>query len=183
MPLLPKYGIHHRWDSCKSSSAITLKSFRQSSPNFQIIPNDLPDPPGGDAASGMASSGSREGGDVDFSSIIPPHSLLDVSASKSKAELAHKGLLSSRQRPSTEALRATAAAATAARKSVSHTSSTASFHTVSVIQFFVSSVALIARVSCTQFWAKGSPPFQVSGKSLKNILQIVQCQQVTSSHY
>merc|ERR1719357_2513746 len=55
---------------------------------------------------------------------IPPHSLLDISASKSKAELAHKGLLSSRHRPSTEALRAAML-----RKSVSHTSSTASFQT------------------------------------------------------
>ena len=38
---------------------------------------------------------------------VPIHTLLDVSANRSKAELAHKGLLSQRQRPSTEALRAT----------------------------------------------------------------------------
>ena len=57
---------------------------------------------------------------------IPFHSLLDVSANRSRAELAHKGLLSSRQRPSQEALRAAMM-----RKSISHTSSTASFQTVS----------------------------------------------------
>jgi len=57
---------------------------------------------------------------------IPFHSLLDVSANKSRAELAHKGLLSSRHRPSQEALRAAMM-----RKSISHTSSTASFQTVS----------------------------------------------------
>jgi len=45
---------------------------------------------------------------------VPFHTLLDVSANKSKAELAHKGILSQRQRPSQEALRATVL-----RKSVS----------------------------------------------------------------
>ena len=49
---------------------------------------------------------------------VPIHTLLDVSANRSKAELAHKGLLSQRQRPSTEALRATVL-----RKSVSTLSS------------------------------------------------------------
>ena len=57
---------------------------------------------------------------------IPFHSLLDVSANRSRAELAHKGLLSSRHRPSQEALRAAML-----RKSISHASSTASFQTVS----------------------------------------------------
>lgn len=57
---------------------------------------------------------------------VPFHSLLDVSANRSRAELAHKGLLSSRHRPSQEALRAAMM-----RKSISHTSSTASFQTVS----------------------------------------------------
>ena len=57
---------------------------------------------------------------------IPFHSLLDVSANRSRAELAHKGLLQSRHRPSQEALRAAMM-----RKSISHTSSTASFQTVS----------------------------------------------------
>jgi hypothetical protein len=51
---------------------------------------------------------------------VPFHELLDVSVSKSKAELVHKGtLLATRQRPSTEALRATVL-----RKSVSTVSST-----------------------------------------------------------
>ena len=45
---------------------------------------------------------------------VPFHTLLDVSANKSKAELAHKGILSQRQRPSQEALRASVL-----RKSVS----------------------------------------------------------------
>ena len=58
---------------------------------------------------------------------IPFHSLLDVSANRSRAELAHKGLLSSRHRPSQEALRAAMM-----RKSISHTSSIASFQTVSL---------------------------------------------------
>lgn len=49
---------------------------------------------------------------------VPIHTLLDVSANRSKAELAHKGLLSQRQRPSSEALRATVL-----RKSVSTLSS------------------------------------------------------------
>ena len=49
---------------------------------------------------------------------VPIHTLLDVSANRSKAELAHKCLLSQRQRPSTEALRATVL-----RKSVSTLSS------------------------------------------------------------
>ena len=49
---------------------------------------------------------------------VPFHTLLDVSANRSKAELAHKGVLSQRQRPSTEALRATGL-----RKSVSTLSS------------------------------------------------------------
>lgn len=65
---------------------------------------------------------------------VPSHSLLDVSASKSKAELAHKGLLSSRQRPSQESLRpptsSSSAAAASMIKSISHASSTASFQTV-----------------------------------------------------
>ena len=41
----------------------------------------------------------------EFDKVIPFHQLLDVSANKSKAELAHKGVLSQRHRPSTEALR------------------------------------------------------------------------------
>ena len=54
----------------------------------------------------------------ELDSAVPFHTLLDVSANKSKAELAHKGVLSQRQRPSTEALRATVM-----RKSVSTLSS------------------------------------------------------------
>lgn len=50
---------------------------------------------------------------------VPFHTLLDISANKSKAELAHKGILSQRQRPSTEALRASVL-----RKSVSTLSNT-----------------------------------------------------------
>ena len=40
-----------------------------------------------------------------FDRLIPFHKLLDVSPNRSKAELAHKGALSQRQRPSTDALR------------------------------------------------------------------------------
>lgn len=40
-----------------------------------------------------------------FDRLIPFHQLLDVSPNRSKAELAHKGALKERQRPSTEALR------------------------------------------------------------------------------
>ena len=59
---------------------------------------------------------------------VPFHTLLDVSANKAKAELAHKGALSMRHRPSTEALRSAVM-----RRSVSaasNFSSTTSFHTV-----------------------------------------------------
>ena len=41
----------------------------------------------------------------EFDKVIPFHTLLDVSASKSKAELAHKGVMSQRQKPTTDALR------------------------------------------------------------------------------
>lgn len=41
----------------------------------------------------------------EFDRLIPFHELLDISANKSRAELAHKGGLMQRQRPSTEALR------------------------------------------------------------------------------
>ncbi len=42
----------------------------------------------------------------DLDAVIPFHQLLDVSANKSKAELAHKGsMMAQRQRPSTDALR------------------------------------------------------------------------------
>lgn len=58
---------------------------------------------------------------------FPTDSLLDVSASKSRAALAHKGMLANRHKPSAENLKAVML-----RKSVSHTSSTASFQTVSV---------------------------------------------------
>ena len=40
-----------------------------------------------------------------FDRLIPFHTLLDVSPNRSKAELAHKGALSQRQRPSADALR------------------------------------------------------------------------------
>ena len=72
-----------------------------------------------DTASNMAAK-------EELDKAIPFHSLLDVSANRSRAELAHKGLLSSRHRPSQEALRAAML-----RKSISHASSTASFQTVS----------------------------------------------------
>ena len=73
---------------------------------------------------------------------IPFHSLLDVSANRSRAELAHKGLLSSRNRPSQEALRAAML-----RKSISHTSSTASFLTVSHLSSSIIFVILIVIVA------------------------------------
>ena len=41
----------------------------------------------------------------DLDKAVPFHQLLDVSAGKAKAELAHKGAMSQRQRPSTESLR------------------------------------------------------------------------------
>ncbi len=41
----------------------------------------------------------------DLDRLIPFHKLLDVSPNKSRAELAHKGGMSQRNRPSTEALR------------------------------------------------------------------------------
>ena len=51
----------------------------------------------------------------ELDAAVPFHTLLDVSANRSRAELAHKGtFLSQRQRPSQEALRATVL-----RKSVS----------------------------------------------------------------
>ena len=68
---------------------------------------------------------------------VPFHTLLDVSANKSKAELAHKGILSQRQRPSQEALRASVL-----RKSVSTLSNASdsgfpvSSHSVEISGFF-----------------------------------------------
>ena len=50
----------------------------------------------------------------ELDAAVPFHTLLDVSANRSRAELAHKGTLMQRQRPSQEALRATVL-----RKSVS----------------------------------------------------------------
>ena len=50
----------------------------------------------------------------ELDAAVPFHTLLDVSANRSRADLAHKGTLSQRQRPSQEALRATVL-----RKSVS----------------------------------------------------------------
>jgi hypothetical protein len=41
----------------------------------------------------------------EFDRAVPFHELLDVSAGRGKAELAHKGTLSQRRGPSTEALR------------------------------------------------------------------------------
>ena len=61
---------------------------------------------------------------------VPFHTLLDISANKSKAELAHKGTMSLRSRPSSEALRSAVM-----RRSVSaasnFSSATNSFQTVS----------------------------------------------------
>ena len=63
----------------------------------------------------------------ELDNAIPFHTLLDVSANKSKAQLAHKGTLGQRHRPSAEALRASVM-----RRSVSSNfSSNTSFHTVS----------------------------------------------------
>ena len=60
---------------------------------------------------------------------IPFHTLLDVSASKSKALLAHKGTLGQRHRPSADALRASVM-----RRSVSTASNfSSSYHTVSYL--------------------------------------------------
>ena len=96
---------------------------------MQVIPQDLVEVGDISESSELDSMDpkAKQAAKEELDKAIPFHSLLDVSASKSKAELAHKGLLSSRHKPSADALRAAML-----RKSVSHTSSTASFHTVSL---------------------------------------------------
>ena len=82
---------------------------------LQIIPEPVlknPQLVSGEISEDMASA--KE----ELDQAVPFHQLLDVSANKAKAELAHKGILSQRQRPSQEALRATVL-----RKSVSTVSS------------------------------------------------------------
>ena len=63
-----------------------------------------------------------------FDRLIPFHQLLDVSPNRSKAELAHKGALSQRQRPSTDALRTAIL-----RRTVSTTSNVSCTHLVVII--------------------------------------------------
>lgn len=93
-----------------------------------MIPNllDVGDISESSEPEGIMDSASNKAAKEELDKAIPFHSLLDVSANRSRAELAHKGLLSSRHRPSQEALRAAML-----RKSISHASSTASFQTVS----------------------------------------------------
>jgi hypothetical protein len=64
----------------------------------------------------------------ELDSAIPFHTLLDVSATKSKAQLAHKGTLGQRHKPSAEALRASILKRSVS--TASNFSSNASFHTV-----------------------------------------------------
>lgn len=71
----------------------------------------------------------------ELDNAIPFHTLLDVSANKFKAELAHKGTLSHRHRPTAEVLRASKM-----RRSVStasNFSSITSFHTVMESSYLV----------------------------------------------
>ena len=93
---------------------------------MQIIPEDIVKRfnSGGDISD---NDESLDPSDV-LDRAVPFHTLLDISANKSKAELAHKGTMSLRSRPSSEALRSAVM-----RRSVSAASnfSSNSFQTVS----------------------------------------------------
>ena len=65
----------------------------------------------------------------ELDNAVPFHTLLDVSATKSKAQLAHRGTLGQRHRPSNEALKRSILRR--APSNASNFSSNASFHTVS----------------------------------------------------
>ena len=67
----------------------------------------------------------------ELDSAVPVHNLLDVSASKSKAQLAHRGTLGQRHRPSSDALKRSILKR--APSTASNFSSNASFHTVRLL--------------------------------------------------
>ena len=77
-----------------------------------------------------------------FDRLIPFHTLLDVSPNRSKAELAHKGALSQRQRPSADALRTAIL-----RRTVSATSNVSQKYLPGM------AVKLLAYMSPKQVWA------------------------------
>lgn len=66
--------------------------------SFQIIPQDL-------SMDGEISEADDSSMREDLDSAVPFHQLLDVSANRSKGELAHRGALSQRNKPSPDALR------------------------------------------------------------------------------
>ncbi len=108
-------------------------SFKINHDFFQIIPEDIVQRlSGGDISDTDDSLDPSEMLDR----AVPFHTLLDISANKSKAELAHKGTMSLRSRPSSEALRSAVM-----RRSVSaasnFSSATNSFQTVSCDNYFV----------------------------------------------
>ena len=92
----------------------------------QIIPDDIVNRlSGGDLSDAeLTTDDSLDPSDV-LDRAVPPHTLLDVSAGRSKAELAHKGTMSLRSRPSSEALRSAVM-----RRSVSAASNFSSTNTV-----------------------------------------------------
>ena len=92
---------------------------------FKIIPDDIVNRLSGDLSdTDLANDDSLDPSDI-LDRAVPPHELLDVSAGRCKAELAHKGTMSLRSRPSSEALRSAVM-----RRSVSAASNFSSTNTV-----------------------------------------------------